>query len=1080
MKRKIELLLAFLLLSISCAFAQKLTVKGTVLDETGQTIIGATVREKGVATNGAQTDIDGHFTLTVNQGATIVVSYVGYKTQEVKAAAQLTIKMVPDSELLDEVMVVAFGTAKKAAFTGSAAVIDSKDLKKHTTSNVANSLVGSVAGVQMKGGSGQPGASGDFSVRGVNAIGAGSTPLVIVDGAPYPQSLANIPQSDIKSITVLKDAASAALYGARGAAGVILITTNSGTNNKAVIHFDGRVGVNTRAIQEYDKITDPGEYYESFYAMLYNDALLQKDPNTGNLKYDAQSANAYANTKMLDMLKYNVYQLPDGERLIGLDGKLNPNAKLGRRFDYDGREMYLTPDDWTAEAYRPSMRQEYNMSVSGGNQQSSYYLSVGYLDDKGVIEYSGFKRFSSRLKADYKFRDWGKVIANVGYVNSTTNSNPNMDDSFGAVNLLYFTSSIAPIYPIYVREWKDGQAQIVKDRFGNDLYDFGKGYSAAQRPFGAPGNPLGANRYNKVFSNNDQLNGSVNLEVNFTDYLKFTSNNSMTMDLRRFTNYQNGLYGPAAGTNGRLTKGTEVAYRNNFSQILTYFQDFDQHHVNLMLGHEYYRMHFHNLESEKQGGFSPDILELNTFAKVKSGNSYRNDYNVEGYFASAQYDYDNRYFLSGSFRRDASSRFHKDHMWGNFWSLGAAWLISEESWMAPAKSWIDLLKLKLSLGQQGNDNIGNFAYTDQYRLSPSSDTNMSPSFRQLGNKDVTWETTTNLNFGVEFNLFKERLSGNVDIYAKKTQDLLFWISIPESAGTRGYFGNIGDVLNSGFELTLNGSIVKTKLVDWSVYGNIAHNVTKILSLPEQKIAKNGGYLDQGIWYEVGGPMYNQMNRKYAGVNEQGEALYYYDKSLAKFDKDGNIKDMNTSKPGTELSGTTTNWEKASRYAMGSGVPDLFGGFGTSLRVGPVDASLQFDYQIGGLMYDYGYAHLMSPLQDDQGAGATFHKDWVKSWSPTNKDSNLPRWKFGDKFSASGSDRFLTNASYLNFQSFTIGYTLPKFVDEISRIRVYVTGENLAFWSKRRGMDPRFSFSGNNAVGDYSPVRNISGGIEISF
>ncbi|WP_211642441.1 SusC/RagA family TonB-linked outer membrane protein [Porphyromonas levii] len=1077
MKSKILLLISLFFLSIGTALGQTITVKGIVLDEKGEPVIGASVRLKSNPSVGAATGLDGDFTLKAKQGELIIVSYVGYKTQEVAAAPNLRIKLVPDTELLDEVMVVAFGTQKKAAFTGSAAVVETDQLSKHVTSNVANTLVGTVPGIQMRGGSGQPGSDlGGFNVRGVNAIGAGSSPLVILDGSPYPSALSNIPANDIESITILKDAASAALYGARGASGVILITTKKGAKAKPVINFDARIGANTRAIQEYDKITDPGEYYESVYAQFYNRAIAR------NL--NPSEANLNANKNMNTVLKYNVFTVPDGEQLIGADGKLNPKATLGNKYTSGGRTYYLTPDNWTELAYKPALRQEYNLSISGGGDKNSYYLSIGYLNDNGVLQYSGYDRFSTRLKADYQFTDWGKVTANVGYVKSNMKSNPNLDDSWGATNIMYYTSIMAPIFPAYVREWKDGAPSIIKDRFGGELYDFGNTYPGIVRPIGTPGNPLSANRYNVVSEGLDQLNGSLSFDATITDYLKFNASSSLTTNLAQYSDYQNGLYGPAAASNGTLLKEKAYTLRTNHVQTLNFFKDFGSHYLNAMIGHEYYYMESNFVNAKKQGGFSPDILELNAFSKVVAGNSNTRKYNVEGFFTNLQYDYDNKYFASASYRRDASSRFDKDHMWGNFWSVGAAWLISQESFMDNA-TWVDLLKLKLSIGQQGNDEIRDYAFIDTYSLTQSSDTSVSPVFRTLGNPEITWETTTNSNIGVEFNLFKGRLAGNIDLYSKKTSDLLFWISIPESAGTRGYYGNLGDIRNSGVELSLSGTIIQNDLVTWTLFGNIAHNKSTILSLPKSKIEKNGGYLDQGIWYEEGGPMYNQMTRRYAGVNENGEALYYYDPALVKMGKDKNgntvIEDSDTSRPAQSKEGTTTNWEKASRYAIGASTPDVFGGFGTTLKVGNFDASLQFDYQIGGLIYDNGYATLMKPMENPSSAGSNYHKDWRNAWSPTNKDSNIPRWNYGDKYSASGSDRFLTNASYLNFQTFTVGYTLPEnLIPGVKKVRIYAAGENLAFWSKRKGLDPRFSFTENNSVGAYSPVRNISGGVQVTF
>lgn len=1004
---------------------------------------------------------------------TLQISYIGMQPQEVAIKPMVKVIMKANTEMLDEVMVVAFGTAKKSAFTGSAAVVGTEELSKRITTNVSDALVGSVAGLQMRGGSGAPGSgSGKINIRGIASMYASTDPLIIVDGAPYTANLSNIPQSDIESISVLKDAASAALYGSRGAAGVIIITTKKGKTQDAVVNVDMKWGVNTRAVQDYDVITDPGEYYEAYYSQLYNYSFYGQ----GN---SAAAANTWANQKLINDLKYNVYTVPEGQMLIGANGKLNPSATLGRKYTYNGETYYMQPDDWTDLAYKSALRQEYNISANGGSERSSYYASIGYLNEDGIIENSSYDRVSARIKADYQAKKWLKLSANVGYIHSNQESNPNMSTSATNSNLMYYTSSIAPIYPAFVRVVDEaGNIVIKKDEYGHEAYDYGNSDYGVGRPFLSPGNPLGANKYNQIKTIGDQLNGTFMADVNITDFLKANVTSTIILGQTNYSDYENPFYGPKAGVNGEINKQSTTAFRTNNIQSLTYFQDFGSHSVNVMVGHEYYKTTTKFLSATAQGGFSPDIPEINAFSKKANSSSYTTVYNVEGYFGSAQYNYAEKYFVSGSYRRDASSYFAKDNRWGNFWSVGGAWIMSKENFMAETSSWLDMLKLKASIGQQGNDNIGNWAYTDLYSLSPVDDATMSPSFYRIGNPDITWETTTNINVGVEFSLWKGRLSGNVDFYTKKTTDLLFWLSVPESAGSRGYYGNLGDIRNMGVELALTGSIIRTRDIDWSVSANLSHNQAKILTLPESKTAGNGGFAETNStdiaqnWYEVGGPLYNAFCVEYAGVNEKGEATYWVDETLKGV----------TSRPGKEHSYTTTNPNEASKYAQGSVLPKLFGGFNTSLRIYDFDLSASFDYQLGGKMADNRYASLMSPSETGANAGSNFHKDYIKAWSPNNTSSDIPRWQYGDRYSVFGnSDRFLTSASYLNFQSFTVGYTLPKkLIKNVAKIRVYAAGENLCFWSARKGFDPRFSYEGNNSISSYSPVRNISGGIQLTF
>ena len=1064
MEKRLMTFIACLFLSIGMALAQT-QVSGTVTSsEDGSPVIGASIKVVGTNT-GTVTNIDGNFSLNVSANAKLEVSYIGMVTKTVKAAKNMKIVLDTDNQSLDEVMVVAYGTAKKSAFTGSAAVVGSEELSKKVTTNVADALVGSVSGLQMRGSSGQPGAGqGSINIRGIASMYAATDPLVIVDGAPYSASLSNIPTDDIESVTVLKDAASAALYGARGAAGVIIVTTKKGANKEGKINVDMKWGVNSRAVPEYDVITDPGQYYEAVYSEFYNKYYYGDGMS-------ANAANVKANTTMLNKLAYNVYSYPTGEQLIGLDGKLNPNATLGRMVTAaNGQSYYLTPDDWSDAVFQNSLRQEYNVNASGGTERSSYYASLGYLNDEGIIKNSSFERITARLKADYQIKKWLKLGANIAFVNSTQDANANLGTS------LSFTSSMAPIFPLYLRQKdENGNIFIPTDERGLPLYDLGSSTLGVNRPFLNNTNPVASNNYDKNQTKGHQLNGTFTADIQITDFLKANLTSTIIWGQSNSTAYANPFFGAKTVVKGELGKASSESWRQNHVQTLTYFDNFGKHNVTLMLGHEYYKINTTYLSATADGGFSPSILQISAFAKKKDSSGYESGYNVEGYFGNAQYNYDNKYFGSFSYRRDASSRFAKENRWGSFWSVGAAWLINKEAWFnAP---WVDELKLKASIGQQGNDNIRPWAYTDVYTLSQVSDTEMSASFARLGNKNITWETTTNFNIGTEFSFFKGRLSGSFDFYTKKTTDLLFWLNVPESQGTRGYYNNIGDIRNTGVELTLTGHIFRTKDFDWSVTANLAHNKTKILKLDSSKKNQYGGFYEKSAmdytlyWYKEGGPLYNGYLHKYAGVNEKGEALYWVDEDVSENEITGH--------PGKKLSYTTTNASKASMYETGSLLPKVSGGLSTTVSYKGFDASLSFDFQIGGKVYDMKYAALMNPMTENSSGGAAIHKDYLKSWSTNNTSSNLPRWQFGDD-NGQVSDRFLTNAGYFNFQSFTLGYTLPKnLVPYFSKIRVYCSGENLGFISARKGLDPRFSYDGVTGT-SYSPTRNISGGIQLTF
>lgn len=1093
MEKRLAMILAGLFLFVGMALAQT-AVRGKVTSAgDGEPVVGASIKVVGTNT-GTVTDIEGQFSLTVpNSNSRLEISYIGMKSITLRVSSNMNIVLQPDDQTLDEVMVVAFGRQTRESFAGSAAVVNSAELSKKIATNVADALVGSVPGLQLTGSSGQPGASqGDIHIRGIASLYASTAPLIVVDGAPYTASLSNIPQDDIESVTVLKDASSAALYGARGAAGVILITTKKGDSQKARINMEAKWGGTSRSVQDYDTFTDPAEFMEAYYTQFFNYAFYKQGMTR-------EQANAWVNQRMISNqtigLQYNPFTVPDGESLIGLDGKINPKATLGRSYKYGDETYYIMPDNWKDAAYRHGFRQEYNLNVSGGNTKMSYYSSLGYLKEKGVLENSGFERFTARLKADYEATDWLHLYSNVGYVRSMMESNPNLSNtSTNASNMGYFTQYIAPIYPLYVRVLgADGNPVIRTDKYGHEQYDFGvpaTGYPGqGSRPFMNTGNPIGSNRYNEVTNGGDQIQGQFNFDITFTPWLKFTSTNSFNLGLSRYSHYENPYIGSAAGENGTIDKYNNTSFRQNYVQTLNFHKEFGKHDVQVMLGHEWYKQRVNYLEALARGGFSPDIKEINAFSDRYDSYSYNTTYNVEGYFGNVLYNYAQRYFAQASYRRDASSRFAKDHRWGDFWSLGGAWILSKEAFFKNLNAdWVDNLKLKVSIGQQGNDGIPDFYYLERYSLSRGT-LAMLPSFAQIGNPDITWETTTNFNVGLEFAFLKNRLTGEFNFYNKKTTDMLFWLSVPESMGVRGYYGNLGDIRNRGLELTLSADIIRTKDITWNVTGNISHNSAKILKLAEDKIRNYGGFSQADVnagfnvpmWYAEGGSLYSGMLPDYAGVNEQGEPLYWVDEDIYKAYQAGEMS--NSSKAATKHSFTTTNWSEASYYTHEM-LPAASGGLSTTLRIYDFDASATFDYQIGGKIYDFGYAQLMAPVSTSA-TGMNYSTDVLKAWTPDNTSSNIPRFMYTDQNTTSQSTRFLTSAKYLNFQSFVVGYTLPSALTRklmLSKVRVYVQGENLCFWSARKGLDPRYSFQGTQASGinSYAPVRTIMGGIQLSF
>lgn len=1056
-----------LVLAFSSVHAQSIvSVKGKVTDaSSGEPVPFASIRLKGTMT-GLSTDVDGNYVMQVPSDGVLVFTSIGYVTVEEALAGRSSVDVAlePDTEQLEETIVVAFGTSTKEAFTGSATVVRSSDIAKVQASEPTRALEGLVAGVQMTTSTGSLGAAPSIIIRGIGTMNASSAPLYVVDGIPYTGDLNNINPADIESMTVQKDAASSSLYGARGANGVIMITTRKARSSEAVINVDAKWGLNTRAMKTYDVFTDPGQYYEAFYRSMTAYGSSVKGITNEYL------LNSYANVQIEEGLGYVAYTLPDGEHLIGLDGRLNPGAVLGAEVysPMDRQTYYISPDNWLDEAYRNSLRQEYNVSASGTTGKMSLFASFGYLNNKGIIGGSDMYRYTGRLRADYQAKSWLKLGANMSYTNfNWNNGNADEGSASSSANVFAVATAIAPIYPLYVR---GADRNILYDSYGRKRYDYGYYDNGVYRPVFSQANPISDMYLNTNNTEGNAFNVVGYAEASFLKDFKFTFNVGVNVDETRTTTVYNMFYGQFASTGGVIEKGHSRIADLNLQQLLSWNRTFGRHRVDVLLGHEWQKTTNMGVGASKSQMSDPGKDELNSaVTDNKTSYSASEFYNVEGYFLRAQYDFSEKIFLNGSYRLDASSNFSPENWWGHFWSVGAGWLIDREAWFSAP--WVDMLKVKASLGSQGNDGIGSDRYRKTWALLNYGGVDGSNP-EALGNPDVTWETNTNFNMGVDYELFRGRLSGSVEFFWRKTSDMLYFFSYPMSSGYGGIYDNIGDMSNAGLELALNGKIMQRKNFSWDAYFNFTHYANRILSIPDKNKSVNvdghDGFISGSRFIGEGLPFNTFYLKGYAGVDrETGLSQWYVDET----DNEGNV-----------TRGRTTDYNKASYYLCGAPTPDLYGGFGTSLSFYGVDVAVAFTYQIGGVAYDNGYATFMSsPLSTS--LGNNFHKDVLKAWTPDNKDSDVPRFQYGDEYTAASSDRFLTNASYLNFQNAQIGYTLPVSVTEkmhVSRLRFYVACDNIWYVSSRRGFDPRFNFSGTSNYAVNSPVRTVSGGINITF
>lgn len=1067
MVRKVVLsMVATLVLGCFGAFAQGQRVTGTVTDETGTPVIGAAVVVKGT-TRGTSTDVTGYYEIAADANATLEFSYLGLQSQEVAVAGRTTIDVVlaADSEQIEEVVVQAFGTAKKEAFTGSAATLKSDELAKTQSTNVANALVGKVAGLQTSQGSGRLGSSPSITIRGIGSLYAGTAPLWVIDGVPYEGDMNNINMSDIETMTVLKDAASNALYGARGANGVIMVTTKRAKAGDARVTFDAKWGVNTRARQLYDYVTDPGQYYEMHYTALKNAYTY-----SGRTPDEAHTlANSVLTSNSAGGLGYNVFTVPAGQTLIGANGKLNPNAKLGYKFNHNGQDYTAMPDDWMDELYDPAFRQEYNVSIAGATEKSNFYASFGYIDNNGITDGSNMERWTARLRADYQAKKWLKVGANMNYTKYYWNQSSSGNEGDGSTGDVFMAAAdTAPIYPVFIR---DGEGNIMKDQYGWDMYDTGDGSVwGMKRASGAQSNPLQNISLDKSISEGNAFGVNGFADFVFIPGLKLTVNGSIQVDEYRSTSLKNPYYGQFVANGGIMSKSHSRSVSYNLQQLLNYNKSFganEEHNIDILLGHENYVSQGFGLSASKANIFDDSLLELSgAVVDQKASGSSFDEYVNEGYFLRAQYEYDGRIFASASYRRDASSHFHPDHRWGNFWSVGAAWIINRESWFnAPVFS---MLKVKASVGSQGNDAIGSYKYTDRYEIANDGAGGISLIWAQKGNPNITWETNTNINVGVEFGLWNDRLTGSVDFFNRITSDMLFSVPVPSSLGYSSYYDNIGDMVNRGIEVVLNGDIFRTRNVTWSVNLNLTHGKNKVLSLPDSRknftLDGHEGFINgsTGIIAE-GLSVHSIYMLTYAGPDpETGQPTWW------QIQEDGSYKPTTSPSVSSDI---------YSRKYIGDSSPKVFGGFGTTLYAYGFDLSISFDYQLGGLAYDGGYAgYMASPFGSS--VGSNYHVDLLKSWDKeTNPDSQIPRFQFGREYNSALSDFYIVKSDYLNISNINLGYTFPAkwWKNKISNLRVYVAADNVIFWSARKGFDPRGTGNTN-----YSPIRTVSGGVTLTF
>lgn len=947
-------------------------LKGQVIDATtGEPVIGVNVLVKGT-TNGTITDIDGKYELNAPTGAILQISFIGYKTVEIAATtSEQTIKLHEDTETLDEVVVVGYGVQKKESLTGAMSTLKENRLKDVTTPTVENMLNGKVSGVYVAPGSGQPGSNGAVQIRGRATLSGSTSPLWVIDGVIVGEDPGVLNPSDIENMTILKDAASTAIYGSQGANGVIIVTTKMGKSEKMKINASVKLGVSTMTNGKME-VMNGAELYD-YYASF---------PNQEDIKFS----------------------------------RWNP-------------ELRNANFDWGELASQAGFTQDYNISLSGGNEKMSSYFSLGYYSEEGTVKGYKYDRYSFRYRSNYKPFSWLTIKPNI------SGSMKNTDDS------QYDYTAKYTMFPWDSPYDEDGN--LVPDRYSGwvDSSDL---------------NYLNSISYgNHTTRKTYEFSGNFDFDIKITDWLTFTSVNNY-----RWTGYFQSTYtdprtDSASGVQGRVEEEQTNNIQRYTNQYLTFNKMFGKHSVQALLAYEFMDTSAKVINAKGTGivsGF--EVLDATATPEEVGGNL--TEWAKQSVFAKANYTYDNRYLAEVSLRRDGASNFGDDKKYGNFFSISAGWNINREKWFK--SDWVDVLKLRAAYGS-----VGNIPYSKypQYGLySVSSNYNGIPAIliSQVGNKDLTWEQTYTAGVGIDANFFNNRLRFVFDYYNKYTSNILYQVPVSGLTGITSRWQNVGEMRNSGIEITIGGDIIRTKDWLWSLDLNMGYNKNKLEKLygddPNMMIIGGGGN-DTSIAgaaekvLKVGYSTDRYYLREWAGVDPKNGAPLWY-----KNDGSGE---------------TTSNYSEAKQVMTEATSPKLFGGFNTSLTWKNIDLNASFGFSLGGKIYNYS-------RQEYDSDGAYTDRNQMKlidGWSRWEKEGDIathPAASYGNKSNSNkASTRYLEDGDYLKLRSLSIGYNLDLSKYYIQNMRIYFTAENVFTLTGFSGIDPEVPAYYDETTGTYKSI-----------
>ena len=1120
--KRLSLLLVSLLLVCTAALAQ-VTITGTVVSAgDNEPVIGATVTVVGTKT-GAATDLDGRFTVTVpNANSQLNISYIGMTPVTVKAENGMVVELHSNTQDLDEVVVVAYGTAKKSELTGAVSQVTAQQIEARPVTSVTSALEGTTTGLVVNSTYGQPGSDASVRIRGFASINGSNEPLYVIDGVPFGGNISDLNSADIESITVLKDATSAALYGNRAGNGVILINTKKGRNDKVRINASVMMGTYNRGIPEYDRMNARqwmNAMMQSYAREHYVAGNSGTNPDGTPKVMSMTEAIANANKGIInDYLHYNIFNQPNDNLFDGFTLKSNAEIKSGLADDLD----------WFKAAIRSGFRQDYNLSGDGGNKNANYYFGVGYTKEDGYTKESGFERITGRARVNLEPKSWFKTGFTMAGSHQLTRFHSDNEDSYK--NAFGYCRNIAPIYPIHLHDMNSANGDYMLDDMGNKIYDSGEMFGRTQYP---GRHYLWETELDMDKTYRNVMNGQAYVTFVLPYGFDITARGDLNVRNTENREYNNAIIGDGMGNNAR-TKRTIYRYKNwTLQELINWNYTFaDRHALEVLLGHEAYYYKYNYLYGFKANETLVGHIDMINFSDIQNLYDYENNDRRESYLGRVRYVLDNKYSVEGTFRRDGSSRFHPDHRWGNFYSIGASWILSREEFIRKY-DWINNLKFRAAYGEAANDRAADYySYMALYDITVNG--GMGALVKsQLTNELLSWESVRNLSVGLEGRLFN-RLNFSIEYFSKGSHDLIFSLNQPLSAGATSTSSavsqvqvNLGNMVNRGFEFSADADIVKTKDFRFNLGLNLTYLKNKITKMPDiynvgdEKDEYTAGLQSGQYNYRKGHSMYSFYTYTYKGIDDMtGRALYtfndhdFYVPGMVKSDEDITNREAIPAGEYVVIDGVPYVYKPATygkREWHGSAVPKLYGSFNPTIDIKDFTLAAIFSFQLGGKCVDWTYQSLTSMggtpsalhadltnawTKDLDGKVVTYTEDQLKSMTVGTGDNayvNYPASRLdpngtpavfsGDNsYNSATSDRYITSSNYFIVKNIGVTYRLPRFILNkigFTNISLSATVENLYTKTARKGMNAQQNFSGY--VGDYMVTpRVFSFGLKFGF